>query len=322
VRTCVNPLKEDTRIGIRNTPTISTIAIRDLNVDGTVAVYGPPHHSPSLHQPIANLPPVTDARRVRALLTGIGLVILALTALIMYVRSIEPIEVVGTMLFIPVFLGLMFWGFPGGVLLGIAAAIGYAVLRLPAMDAIGTGRYVGLVLGRGAGYLAFGGIGGWAVSQLRASMEKLDLYDQIDDATGMLNIRAILQAIDMEQSRSQRYRTLFSVATVEIPSAVFERFGRRRRTTILKELGRNVSDGTRGADRCGHGIDSDTHLLMIVLPETGKEGARVFTGTLVRRLNEWMNDRGIDRTGLAGASVTFPEDDLEPLKRRLESLEG
>jgi len=318
----VSPLSDDTSIGMRKIPTISTIAIRDLNVDGTEAVYDPAHHSPSVPHPVANLPPVTDARRVRALLTGIGLVILALTALIMYVRSVEPVEVIGTMLFIPVFLGLMFWGFPGGVLLGIAAAIGYAVLRLPAMDAIGTGRYVGLALGRGAGYLAFGGIGGWAVSQLRASMEKLDLYDQIDDATGMLNVRAILQAIDMEQSRSQRYRTLFSVASVDFPLAALEAFGRRKRAALLKELGRNVSDGIRGADRAGHGVESDRHLLMVVLPETGKEGARVFSGTLVGKLEEWMRNRGIGRTDLASSHVTFPEDDLERLKTRLRAIEN
>jgi hypothetical protein len=263
---------------------------------------------------------VTDTRRVRALLTGIGLVILALTALILYVRSVEPIEVVATLLFMPVFLGLMFWGFPGGVILGIAAAVGYAVLRLPALDAIGTGRFIGLALGRGAGYLAFGGIGGWAVSQIRASMEKLDLYDQIDDATGLLNIRAILQAIDMEQSRSQRYRTLFSVSLVQMPGAAFESLGRRRRATALKDLGRSVSGGIRGADRAGYGVESDRHLLLVVLPETGREGAQVFSATLVRKLGEWMTNHGIAPVELAGSSVTFPEDDLEQLKTRLRAI--
>jgi len=307
---------------MRKIPTIRTIAILDLSVDGTGAVYDRPVHSPSLPCPLATIRAVTDARRVRALLTGIGLVILALIALIMYVRSVEPIEVVGTLLFIPVFLGLMFWGFPGGVALGLAAAVGYAVLRYPAMDAIGTGRFIGLVLGRGAGYLAFGGIGGWAVSQLRASIEKLDLYDQIDDATGMLNARAVVQAIDMEQSRALRYRTLFSVSLVEIPDAAFESLRRRRRATILKELGRNVSDGIRGADRAGHGIESDRHLLITVLPETGREGARVFSATLVGKLGEWMEKHGFGPVDLANSSVTFPEDDLEQLKTRLRAIES
>ncbi|MFZ0492044.1 MAG: hypothetical protein WAM81_02470 [Acidimicrobiia bacterium] len=262
---------------------------------------------------------MTD-RRARSLLTGIGLVILALIALIMYERSVEPIEVVGTLLFLPVFLGLMFWGLPGGVILGLAAAVGYAVLRYPAIDAIGAGRFIGLVLGRGAGYLAFGGVGGWAASQLRASMEKLDLYDQIDDATGMLNIRAILQAIDMEQSRSKRYRTMFSVSLVEMPGAAFESVKRRRRATVLKELGRNLSDGIRAADRAGHGIESDRHLLIIALPETGREGASVFSATLVRKLEEWMTNHGFRPVELASSSVTFPEEDLEQLKTRLRAI--
>jgi len=307
---------------MRKIPTISTIAILDLNVDGTGAVYGRPSHSPSLPRPLATIRPVTDTRRVRSLLTGIGLVILALIALIMYMRSVEPIEVVGTLLFLPVFLGLMFWGFPGGVVLGLAAAVGYAVLRYPAMDAIGTGRFIGLVLGRGAGYLAFGSVGGWAVGQLRASMEKLDLYDQIDDATGMLNARALFQTIDMEQSRALRYKTLFSVSVVEVPSAAFDSLGRRKRAALLKELGRNVSDGIRGADRAGHGIETGRHLLVVVLPNTGSEGARVFTTTLVGKLEEWLTKRGLASLELADSWLTFPEDELDPLKTRLRAIES
>ena len=41
-----------------------------------------------------------------------------------------------------------------------------------------------LIIGRGIGYLGFGALGGWAAQQLERSLEKLDLYDQVDDQTG------------------------------------------------------------------------------------------------------------------------------------------
>ncbi len=260
-----------------------------------------------------------NARRLRVLLTGIGLVLLALIALIMYARSVDPVEVVGTLLFIPVFLGLMFWGLPGGVVLGIGAAVAYGVLRYPALDAMGAGRFVGLILGRAAGYLAFGGIGGWAVSQLRASVEKLELYDQIDDSTGMLNARALVEGIDMERSRSLRYKTVFSVVTVEIPSSAFEMLRSKRRDSLLRELGHMVSSGIRGADKAGHVVEGNRHLLTVVLPETGIEGSRSFRGTLVERVQEWMSDRGLGSHTLDSSAVTFPDQDVEPTLARLRT---
>jgi hypothetical protein len=252
---------------------------------------------------------------------GIGLVILALIALIMYARSVDPIEVVGTLLFIPVFLGLMFWGFPGGVMLGIAAAAGYAALRSPAIAAVGAGRFIGLILGRAAGYVAFGGIGGWAAEQLRASMDKLDLYDQIDDATGMLNVRAILEAIDMERSRAVRYEKVFSVSIAEIPSSLFDHLRRRRRIAVFKDLGRYVSSGIRGADRAGHVVESDRHVLVVVLPETGGEGARSFTQSLTAKLDEWLQARGLRADAITGFSATFPDDDIDDVEARLRVLQ-
>jgi hypothetical protein len=255
------------------------------------------------------------------LLTGIGLVILALIALIMYTRSVDPIEVVGTLLFIPVFLGLMFWGLPGGVILGVAAAAGYAALRSPAIAAVGAGRFIGLILGRAAGYIAFGGIGGWAAAQLRASMDKLDLYDQIDDATGMLNVRALLHAIDMERSRAVRYEKVFSISILEIPVSLFDRLRKRRRDVLLRDLGRYVSSGIRGADSAGHAVESDRHLLIMVLPETGREGAGSFTQALEEKLGKWIEQRVSGHATLTGSSSTFPDDDLVALVSRLRDLE-
>ncbi len=259
-------------------------------------------------------------RRVRILLTGVGLIVLSLVALIMYVRSVDPIEVVGTLLFIPVFLGLMFWGLRGGVIVGLVAAVSYAAIRSPAIAAVGAGRFTGLILGRAAGYLAFGAIGGWAADQLRASIDKLGLYDQVDDATGLLNARAVLQTIDMERSRARRYEKVFSVVLVEIPTSVFEGLRRRRRDTVLKEIGRDLAGSIRAADRCGHAVEADRHLITVVLPETGRQGARSFLDTLQIRLAEGLRDRGASPDRIVGSFVTFPDDAVDEIEVRLRAI--
>lgn len=244
---------------------------------------------------------------------------LSLVALIMYVRSVDPIEVVGTLFFIPVFLGLMFWGLRGGVIVGLVAAVSYAAMRSPAIAAVGAGRFIGLILGRAAGYLAFGAVGGWAADQLRASIDKLDLYDQIDDATGLLNARAILQVIDMERSRARRYEKIFSVAIVEIPSSAFDGVRRRRKAGILKEVGRDLAAGVRAADRCGHALEADRHLVTVVLPETGAEGARSFALTLRHRLEEALRSRGVT-VEVESRALTFPDDGLSDVEIRLRAV--
>lgn len=261
-----------------------------------------------------DLPPVSY-RRTRLLLTGVGLIILALIALVMYVRRVDAIEVLGTLFFLPVFLGAMFWGWRGGVLLGLVAAAGYAALRYPAIAAVGPGRFAGLVLGRAAGYLLFGGIGGWAADQLRASIGKLDLYDQIDDATGLLNARAVLESIDMERSRADRYEKLFSVAWLEFD---FPAKAKRRVAGALKDLGRDLSRGIRGADRAGHAEDDTGHLLVVVLPETGEAGAAAFLANLRNRTSETFSRASVEPVSLVGATATYPGDDLDALTGRLQ----
>ena len=163
-------------------------------------------------------------------------------------------------------------------------------------------------------------MGGWAADQLRASIDKLGLYDQIDDATGMLNARAVLETIDMERSRARRYEKIFSVVLIEIPSLVFEPLRRGKRSAVLKEIGRNLAASIRAADRCGHALEEDRHLITVVLPETGREGARSFSDTLQLRLTEDLRDRGVSPDDIVGSSVTFPDDAVDGIEARLRTI--
>jgi GGDEF domain-containing protein len=247
--------------------------------------------------------------QARRLLLAAGLAILLLTALIMLVRKVETPEVVATLLFIPIFIAFVFWGLRGGVGAAVLAALVYFAVRYPAIEAVGAGPFIGLIISRSFAYLAFGLIGGGASEQLQRSLTKLELYDQIDDPSGLYNARFFVQDTDLEMSRSRRYQTIFSIAVIDIPSSAFE--GHAKRQKIIRELAGLLRDSVRTVDRAVHGKSQSHHRFAVVLPETGPEGARVFAERLADNMAEFLAGRRIPvaRADIAAVAATFPDDE-------------
>ena len=255
--------------------------------------------------------------RARQLLLGVGLLVLLVTAAIMYVRRVDTVEVVGTLLFIPIFVALVFWNVRGGVIAAVLAAVAYIALRAPAIDTVGAGSFLGPILSRAFAYLAFGLIGGWANKQLETSLTKLELYDQIDDYTGLYNARFVVQDTELELSRSKRYQTIFSISIVEFPVAALEHLTRRQRASIRKDLGRMLKEAVRTVDRAAHGFDGTNHRFACVLPETAREGASIFTNRLADRMAEFLQSKEakLDASGVSRRWVTFPDDGEEAVQQ-------
>ena len=261
----------------------------------------------------------------RRLLLATGLVLLLIIAAVMYVRRVDAAEVGATLLFVPVFVAFVFWGLKGGVTAGVLAALGYAALRYPAVDAVGAGRFAGLIASRTIAFLAFGTIGGWATKQLETSLTKLELYDQIDDLTGLYNARFFVQDVDLEMQRSTRYQTIFSISLFDVPGSSLDPLPRRRRLAVVKELARLLRDSVRNVDRAAHGSDPTRHRFAVVLPETGPEGARIFTDRLVERVAAFLGEREVTvpAEGLHSLALTFPGDDdsIRTLKDEFDAID-
>ncbi len=264
--------------------------------------------------------------RARQLLLAAGLLVLLLTAGVMFIRRVETVEVLGTLLFVPVFIGFVFWGLKGGLVGGALAALAYAALRYPAIEAVGADRFGGLILSRSFAYIAFGLIGGWANSQLAGSLTKLELYDQIDDQTDLFNARFFVQDTELELSRSKRYQTIFSVVEVSFPATGLDSLPRRQRASIMRETGRMLKEAVRTVDRPVHGFDGSRHRFAIVLPETSQEGATVFRDRLAERLAGFLSERRfhLDGGDIEKRSVTFPdqgEEAVEALRAEYRTID-
>ena len=258
--------------------------------------------------------------QARRLLVVVGAGVLGVLALVMYARRVETIEVLAVLLFVPVFLALLRWDLAGGIAAAAVATVVYVVLRASAIEAVGASRFTGLIVARAIGYFVFGGLGGWANGYLRASLTKLDLYDQVDDLTGLFNARYFTLGTDFEMARARRYQLIFAVVVLDVPAAPLERLPRRARVRLLRELGRVLGESVRQIDRVVHSRDEEHHRLAAILPETGPEGARVFAERLDARVAEFLDARDIalDPGSRRVLALTYPEDEEALLRLRRE----
>ncbi|MCA1709563.1 MAG: hypothetical protein LC808_42315 [Actinobacteria bacterium] len=227
-----------------------------------------------------------------------------------------------TLFFLGIFVAFMFFGLRGGLIAAVIAIAGYIGLRYDDIQAVGFGTFSGLIASRSVAFLAFGTIGGWANEQLEGALEKLEIYDQIDDETRLFNARFFLQDTDLEKSRSERYQTIFSVAVCDIPSSTLDGVDRRKRKTLLRDLGQMLKESLRTVDRATHGRTSTRHRLAVVLPETGPEGAQIFADRLVERVGKYLQERGAAGTdGIKGFAITYPGDEEAMTSLRAEFAE-
>lgn len=261
----------------------------------------------------------------RRTILAVGTVFLLAVAAIMWVRGVDPVEVGGTLLFLPVFVGLVLGQIRGGLTLGALAAAAYFALRYPAIQAVGVDRFGGLLATRGLAYLAFGGVGGWAFGELERSLNKLELHDQIDDASGLHNARFFVQETGLEVARSKRYHTVFSIVHAEVPAAPLDELPRRRRQAALRAVAAELEAAARTVDRVVHAHVDGQHRLVLVLPETGREGAHTVAERMAHGVVAILSQRGVvmDPSHIKRKVVTYPGDDdaLEELRREFEAID-
>lgn len=254
-----------------------------------------------------------DPIKTRRLLLAAGLAVLALVAAVMYARRVDGVEVAATLLFMPIFVAAVLWRIPGGLAAGAAAAMAYGALRYPAIQAVGADRFVGLIVARTVGYLIFGTLAGWSLRTVDTSLDKLELYDQIDDETRLYNARFLVQETGLEMSRSARYHTLFSVVVLDLDAAVLEPLSRRKRKGALRDVGRLLEDAVRTVDRAAHAFDGVRHRFAVVLPETDTGGAAILAARLHDGFTEFFRSRGAQLTPEQARveALSFPGDDEE-----------
>ena len=264
--------------------------------------------------------------QTRLLILLLGLGALGVTALIMWARDVDPVEIVSTVLFAPVLVAFLYLRIPGGLVAAALASGAYVLMRRSGIDAVGWEEFRGLIVGRAFAYFAFGVVGGVGTGLLEQSLRKLDDTDYLDDTTGLYNARFLLDETNLRSRESNRYGTPFSVLTLDVSRAAFERQPRRARRAAVRAVGDSLRQRVRVVDRAVYVPAADRARFVFVLPSTPKVGAQIASDRLREDLSELLGvlgDEAVDDATLAPV-ISYPEDvdTLNVLRDEVAELTG
>lgn len=250
-------------------------------------------------------------RQARVIVLGFGTALIAGVSLSAYFRGADIVEVGAMVLFLPVLIGVAFGRIAGGVAVALLASVAYVLVRFATLGDLPATEFVGNAIVRVLLFMGLGFFGGWANEQLEHSLLKLELYDEIDDDTGVGNARALLSVADREVSRANRYGSVFSLAVLKLERGMFDNVKERNARKALRSVAQTIESSVRTTDLVARVPLDDSEELVAVLPETGRQGADIFTGRLVEEARDLLVSLGLPATNgqVKGVVLTFPGDD-------------
>lgn len=249
-------------------------------------------------------------RTARWIVLGFGTALISAVALSAFLQGADPVEAGAVLLFLPVLLSLAFWNHLGGLAAAIVVSGIYLAVRFSTLGDLDATEFIGAAAVRVLLYVGLGLFGGWANAMLEHSLKKLELYDEIDDATGVGNARALLSIADREAARAQRYGSVFSLAVLQVDRPAFDTVDERTAIRGLRRLCQSVESSVRTTDLVARVPLEGREDVVVVLPETGREGAQQFTDRLVISAREHLGASGIHVNGeVRGDVVTLPGDE-------------
>ncbi len=111
-----------------------------------------------------------------------------------------------------------------------------------------------------------------AEEQRQRMIEELERISRTDSVTGLYNRRALLELLEYNLKRSQRYKTRLSVILTDIDRFKFinDNYGHPVGDEIIRRVGRLIKDTLRASDIMGrYGGDE----FLLILSDTGLDGA-------------------------------------------------
>jgi len=165
-------------------------------------------------------------------------------------------------------------------------------------------------------FASFAGV----IAQLRASLDREKLQARRDVLTGLLNVRGILEAAEVEVTRSQRHGRPLTIAFLDCDNfkQVNDDLGHSVGNELLVEIGRTLLASIRGSDVAGR-MGGDEFLLLF--PELDGQAARQAIEKSLSQLAEVMRKHDWPVTFSVGlASFAIAPDSVDELVRVADDL--
>jgi len=148
--------------------------------------------------------------------------------------------------------------------------------------------------------------------QLRAANEKLKELVEIDDLTGLYNMRSIYQRLESEIVRSQRFKKMLSIIMMDMDhfKKVNDEHDHLFGSHVLSEVGKIIRQNIRKVDFAArYGGDE----FLIAITETTAEGAMLFATRLREKITQTIfksGDDSVKLTSSLGVAITHPDVDI------------
>lgn len=144
--------------------------------------------------------------------------------------------------------------------------------------------------------------------RLKSANDRLKELVDIDDLTGLFNMRSLYKKLDFEIERARRYERSLAVVMMDLDhfKQVNDSNDHLFGSYVLAQVGKMIRDNMRKVDFAAR-YGGDEYL--IVLTEISEEGARVFCERLCRAISEASfekDDFKVQLTASLGFSVTSP----------------
>ena len=157
---------------------------------------------------------------------------------------------------------------------------------------------------------------------LSTANNKLQALVEIDDLTGLYNMRSMYQRIDLEINRSRRQNTGICIVMMDMDH--FKRvnddhdhlFG----SFVLQHVGKIIKENVRDLD---YGARYGGDEFMVVLSATDYKGSQIFCNRVREKIENYVFNNGdhrIDLTSSIGFAVYLPGDKEAPYLSSQEVL--
>lgn len=149
--------------------------------------------------------------------------------------------------------------------------------------------------------------------QLRAANEKLKELIEIDDLTGLYNMRSIYQKLENEIVRSERFKKVLAIVMMDMDffKTVNDNHDHLFGSHVLSEVGKIIKANIRQVDFAArYGGDE----FLVAITETSHEGALLFANRLREKITQTLFKSGNDSVKLTaslGVAITNPNVNID-----------
>ncbi|MDO8848444.1 MAG: hypothetical protein Q7W51_08680 [Coriobacteriia bacterium] len=206
-----------------------------------------------------------------ALVLGTG----AIIASIFIAPTVAPqaAEITAQLLLILVLAGALHWGRNGGFLATLVAIAVYVAMRVPLLQDQGLSNDVLTLLAtRSVTYAIVGVVGGELSARIKYLFARLENDSLIDPQTGVYSARYAADAIISGVGQWERYKTEYSVVTINLAQGVFAALKAKDVRHLMRQVAGYVRNDIRMVDDLAAGA---TGTFYVLLPRTDGVGAVV-----------------------------------------------